>query len=147
MVNLSKWSKDVKKALIDRNMTMRELADKLGYSTTTISCVIGGRYASSSYRKIAESINEELGTEGVPERSSSLYEEWCTSVKVELARRRMTLTEMAERVGVSRDTLSLVVNGRDANAGVVASVSEALGIDVPASDSPDGNMIAEASGE
>jgi len=131
MSNLSQWSKDVKKALIDRDMTMNDLAAKVGKSQAVISSVIGGRYSNSTYKDIVEQINKVLGTEGMPERVATPSDEWCCAVKVELVKRNMTVNDLAEQSGVSRDRMSLVINGKMNNEKIVAKVVELLGISVP----------------
>ena len=108
----SQWCKAVKKALIDHDMTLKQLAEKIGYSNATVSQVVNGRYSNSSYKVIAEKINEVLGTEGLPERTETPSDEWCQTVKVELVKQSMTVNELAKQLDVSRDRLSLVINGK-----------------------------------
>lgn len=63
MTNLKKctpFGAKVKIALIKNNMTNQELAQKLGYTKSTISDVIFGRNLS---RKTRELIAKELGIE------------------------------------------------------------------------------------
>lgn len=78
----SQWGKAVKKAVIDHDMTLKQLAEKIGYSNAAVSQVVNGRYSNSSYKVIAEKINEVLGTEGLPERTETPSDEWCQTVKV-----------------------------------------------------------------
>jgi hypothetical protein len=40
---LSEWNKTVKKALIDRNMTIKELSIMIGYSDTYTRNVVNGK--------------------------------------------------------------------------------------------------------
>ena len=125
------WSKDVRKAAIDNDMTIKQLAERIGYSVATVSSVINGRYSNASYQAIAEKINGVLGTEGLPERIDTPSDEWCQAVKIELVRRKMSVSKLAEKLDVSRDRLSLVINGRMMNEGIVASVNGLLNITVP----------------
>lgn len=111
----SQWGKAVKKAVIDHNMTLKQLAEKIGYSNATVSQVVNGRYSNSSYKMIAEKINKVLGTEGLPERTETPSDEWCQSVKIELVKQSMTVNELAKQLDVSRDRLSLVINGKMMN--------------------------------
>lgn len=127
MKKTSKWGKDVKKAAIDKNMTLKQLAETIGYSNTTISQVINGRYSNSSYKEIAEKINDVLGTKGLPERTET-SEEWCQLVKIELVKQSMTIKELAEQMNISRDRLSLVINGKMMNESIVSSINKLLGI-------------------
>lgn len=128
----SQWSKDVKKAVIDRDMKIKQLADAIGYSVATVSQVINGRYSNASYQSIAEKINEVLGTKGMPERVDMPSDEWCQSVKIALVKENMSVKQLAESVGVSRDRLSLVVNGKMMNAEIVTAINNLLNITVPA---------------
>jgi len=128
---LSQWSKDVKKALIDKNMTVKELGVKVGYSNATISSLIGCRYSKSSYKEIVEKINKVLGTKGMPERMSTPSDTWCCAVKVELVKKNMTVSDLAEKTNVSRDRMSLVINGKMMNKAIVSKVNKLLDINIP----------------
>lgn len=127
----SQWSKDVRKAIIDNDMTIKQLAEQIGYSVTTVSSVINGRYSNKSYKVIAEKINEVLGTEGFPERIDTPSDEWCESVKIELLKRKMSVNNLAEKMNVSRDRLSLVINGKMMNEKIVSSANNLLNITIP----------------
>lgn len=50
----SQWGKAVKKAVIDHDMTLKQLAEKIGYSNATVSQVVNGRYSNSSYNRDLE---------------------------------------------------------------------------------------------
>ena len=124
----SQWGKAVKKAVIDHDMTLKQLAEKIGYSNATVSQVVNGRYSNSSYKVIAEKINEVLG----PERTETPSDEWCQTVKVELVKQSMTVNELAKQLDVSRDRLSLVINGKMMNEAIVSGVNNLLGINLVA---------------
>ena len=81
---------------------------------------------------IAEKINEVLGTEGLPERTETPSDEWCQTVKVELVKQSMTVNELAKQLDVSRDRLSLVINGKMMNEAIVSGVNNLLGINLVA---------------
>lgn len=128
----SQWSKDVRKAAIDQDMTLKQLAEIIGYSFTTVSAVINGRYSNASYQVIAEKINTVLGTKGLPERIDTPTDEWCQSVKIELIKKKMSVNQLAEKLNVSRDRMSLVINGKMMNEEIVSSVNRFLNIQIPA---------------
>lgn len=128
----SQWSKDVRKAVIDKDMTLKQLAEYIGYSVATVSSVINGRYSNASYQTIAEKINEALGTKGLPERIDTPSDEWCECVKIELVKRKMSVNQLAENLKVSRDRLSLVINGKMMNEKIVSAVNGLLNITFPA---------------
>lgn len=128
----SQWSKDVRKALIDKDMTIKQLAEHIGYSVMTVSSIINGRYSNSSYQAIAEKINAALGTEGLPERIDTPSDRWCEAVKIELIKRKMNISQLADQLDVSRDRLSLVINGKMMNTKIVEAVNDKLNITIPA---------------
>ena len=132
MQEISQWGKDVKKAVIDQNMTLKQLAEKTGYSIATISKVVNGRYSNVSYKNIAQKINEALGTNGLPERTETPSDEWCQTVKVELVKQNMTVNELAKQLNVSRDRLSLVINGKMMNEAIINGVNNLLEINLAA---------------
>ena len=133
----SQWSKDVRKAVIDQDLTIKQLAERIGYSIATVSSVINGRYSNASYQAIAEKINEVLGTEGLPERTNTPSDEWCQSVKIELVKQKMSINQLAEKLDVSRDRLSLVINGKMMNLKIVDAINDLLSITTPAIPSGD----------
>lgn len=133
----SQWGKDVRKAAIDRDMTLKQLAESIGYSYATVSSVINGRYSNASVQTIAEKINGVLGTKGMPERTLTPSDEWCQCVKIELVKKKMSVNQLAEKAHVSRDRLSLVINGKMMNEDIVDAVNRLLNITlsaVPAGD-------------
>lgn len=133
----SQWGKDVRKAVIDKDMSLKQLAESIGYSYAVVSQVINGRYSNASYQAIVEKINGVLGTTGLPERVDTPSDEWCQAVKIELVKRNMSVNQLAKKANVSRDRLSLVINGRAMNRDIVDTVSRLLNITlraVPAGD-------------
>lgn len=60
---LPRWCKEAKKALIDRDMTVSDLADKIGVSRTYVSGVIN---RSVIAEEIAKLISKELGIDDIP---------------------------------------------------------------------------------
>lgn len=139
----SQWSKDVRKAVIDKDITLKELAENIGYSFPVVSSVINGRYSNTSYRKIAAKINNFLGTEGLPERVAMPSPEWCKAVKIELLgdekkqKPPTTVSQLAKDLGISRDRLSLVINGKMMDEKIIADVNNLLNITIPSIPSDD----------
>lgn len=128
----SQWSKEVRKAAIDKDMTLKQLAECIGCSVATVSSVINGRYSNASYQIIAEKINSVLGTDGLPERIDTPSDEWCQCVKVELVKQKISVGQLADKLNVSRDRLSLVINGKMMNEKIVDDVASLLNITLPA---------------
>lgn len=126
--NLSQWGKDVKKAMIDKELTIKQVANETGHCVTTVSQLINGRYAKSNYIDIAEKINRVLGTEGLPPRPDTPSEEWCKSVRKALIDRDMSITDMAKDIGFTRDKVSLVLNGHYLDEPVIDAINRKLDI-------------------
>lgn len=124
----SPWNKAVKKALIDRDMTVKQLSAELGYTTTLISKLLNGRYASNEYEDIVARINDMLGTDGMPERLDTPSDEWCKEVRKRLIDEKMTIKQLSEEIGFTRDQVSLVINGRWLQEEIVSAINKLLGI-------------------
>lgn len=126
--SLSQWGKDVKKAAIDRGITIKQVANEAGYCVTTVSSLVNGRYAKANYAEIAQKINEVLGTTGLPPRPEVPSEEWCKSVRKAMVDRNMLMNQLAKDTGFSRDRVSLVVNGHCMDGPVVDAINKLLNI-------------------
>ncbi len=141
MRKTSQWGKDVRNAANNREMTLKEVANHIGYSAATVYSLVNGRYSNQTYKEIAKKINDFLGTEGYPERTTTPSPEWCRAVKIELLgdeqRPPMSVSQLAEKLNVSRDRLSLVINGKMMNEEIVSAVNNLLNITVPAIPSGD----------
>ena len=66
----SQWGKAVKKAVIDHNMTLKQLAEKIGYSNATVSQVVNGRYSRRS-TKCLERMGCRRGLKHLPMNGAS----------------------------------------------------------------------------
>ena len=53
------WNRKVKKALIDRNLTIKELAEIVGYSTVYVTNIVNGKIVNAT--RAEEKINDALG--------------------------------------------------------------------------------------
>lgn len=56
----SPWSKEVKKAMIDRDLTNKDIADKFHYTSRYVSSIVNGR---EYYRDAVVNISMYLGIE------------------------------------------------------------------------------------
>lgn len=130
---LPQWYADVKNAMHDKGISVKQLAEETGYAISTVSQTINGRYSKRNYQAIVGRINSVLGTKGLPERIYAPLDEWCQSVKIELIRKNMNVGQLADAVGVTRDKMSHVINGRVMDHQVVNTVSCLLDIALPES--------------
>lgn len=72
-----------------------------------------------------------LGTKGLPERIHAPSDEWCQSVKIGLIKKNMSVSQLADAAGVTRDKMSLVINGKMLDQQVVNTVNRLLDIALP----------------
>lgn len=56
---LPTWNKKVKKALIDKNMTVKELANIVGYSAVYVRNIVNGKIVNATIAQ--QKISEVLG--------------------------------------------------------------------------------------
>lgn len=132
-MKLSKWSKEVRKAMIDEEMNLKQLADKTGYCSTTISMVINGRYGKKNFIKIVTEINHVLKLKELPERPQIPSEDWIKSVRKAMIDRGINqVNQLAALVGYNRDRVSLVINGSYDKA-VIEAINQLLDISSEAS--------------
>jgi len=129
MCSNSTWGKDVKKALIDREMTIKQLAIETGHCVAVISSLINGRYAKSNYAEIANQINGILGTDGLPERPKVPSDDLRSQMWAKIKTENINIKQLSERIGYSRDRISLVLNGHYYDEAVVKAIKKELGID------------------
>lgn len=54
--------------------------------------------------------------------------QWCINVQCTLIQRRMSISELAEKIGRSREYTSGIVNGRYYSAPTVKAISDVLNI-------------------
>lgn len=137
-MKLSKWGKEVKKAMIDEEMTLKQLAEKTGYCSTTVSMVINGRYGKKNFTEIVTAINRALSLDELPEKPEMPSEEWLKSVRKAMIDKGINqVNQLAAQVGFNRDRVSLVLNG-SYDKTVIAAINKLL--DIPEeSGSLDGN--------
>ena len=64
-------------------------------------------------------------------------------MKIELVKQKITVKELAEKLNVSRDRLSLVINGKMMNKEIVDAVASLLNITLPTVPSGDNKIIAK----
>lgn len=54
---------------------------------------------------------------------------WCKAAKIELVKRDMSITELAEKIGKTREWTSAVVNGRVYSEPTMKEISDYLNIE------------------
>ena len=132
MVKHSEWERQVRKALAEKEVNLKYVASKIGVSYSMVSGLVSGNTVKSNYLELAGSINQVLGLEDLPEKPDGLpAEQWCLDVRIAMLKKKVNVTELSEKLGYTRDRVSLVVNGRHMDEEVVAAINEFL--DIPPS--------------
>ena len=131
--DLSQWSMEVRKAMMDKGMSQQQLSDQIGVCTTYVSMVINDKYAKENRDEIVGKINGLLGTSGSPAMPILPSEAWCEEVMLALRRNeRMSVSQLAREIGYTRGQVSPVVNGRVLNRDIVAAINNKLDISTKA---------------
>lgn len=141
------WKKEVKKALVDREMNLQEVSEKAGYCYTTVSALVSGRIAKDNYKEVAMQINAVLGIEGIPDKPTVPSPEWCMAVRAAIWERKMSVGQLSKSAGFSRDRVSLVINGHSMDKPVIEAVSKVLEIKEPEELTGDSSIIANREDE
>lgn len=127
---LPQWYADVKNAMRDKGISVKQLAEETGYAISTVTQTINGRYSRRNYQVIAGRINNVLGTKGLPERIY-VSDEWYRSAKIGLYDKNMSVVQLAQAAGVTRDKMDAVINGRMVDQQIMNTVSRLLDIALP----------------
>lgn len=131
MSNLSQWSKSVRKAIIDKETTMKDVASHIGCRPQVLSALINGKPISSDFDTLVNKVNDLLGTTGYPPKPVLPSEEWQKEVRKAMVDRDMTMNQLSATLGVKRDRISLIVNGHSYNDEIIGAINELLNVSVP----------------
>ena len=130
-VGLQDWGIEVRKACLDKSVNLHTVSEAIGHSYSAITSLISGRVVKTNYLEVAKKINEYLGISVLPEKPKLPSAEWCAAVRAKLYILKMSIGQLSEETGFSRDRLSLVLNGHTMDDPVIERINEVLKIEVP----------------
>lgn len=130
-VGLQEWGIEVRKACLDKSVNLHTVSEAIGHSYSAITSLISGRVVKTNYLEVAKKINEYLGISVLPEKPKLPSAEWCAAVRAKLYILKMSIGQLSEKTGFSRDRLSLVLNGHTMDDPVIERINEVLKIEVP----------------
>ena len=130
-VGLQEWGIEVRKACLDKSVNLHTVSEAIGHSYSAITSLISGRVVKTNYLEVAKKINEYLGISVLPEKPKLPSAEWCAAVREKLYILKMSIGQLSEETGFSRDRLSLVLNGHTMDDPVIERINEVLKIEVP----------------
>lgn len=130
-VGLQEWGIEVRKACLDKSVNLHTVSEAIGHSYSAITSLISGRVVKTNYLEVAKKINEYLGISVLPEKPKLPSAEWCAAVRAKLCILKMSIGQLSEETGFSRDRLSLVLNGHTMDDPVIERINEVLKIEVP----------------
>lgn len=130
-VSLPEWEKEVRKALIEKEINLQSVSEKIGYSYSVVTALLSGRIVKGNYLDIAKKINEFLGIQVLPEKPQLPSSEWCGAVRAQLFVSKMNMNQLSKAAGFNRDRVSLVLNGHAMDRPVIEKINEVLGVKVP----------------
>lgn len=130
-VGLQEWGIEVRKACLDKSVNLHTVSEAIGHSYSAIASLISGRVVKTNYLEVAKKINEYLGISVLPEKPKLPSAEWCAAVRAKLYILKMSIGQLSEETGFSRDRLSLVLNGHTMDDPVIERINEVLKIEVP----------------
>ena len=123
---LTPWCENVKIAMIERELSVQDLADAIGMSRVYTSALINGRVQSEATMKL---ISDTLNIESPEKRSSdSLFK----SVRIAMVKRGWSVLDLAKAANMSKGHTSAVINGRVQSSQAVRTISDVLNIDAAA---------------
>ena len=128
---MQEWGIEVRKACLDKSVNLHTVSEAIGHSYSAITSLISGRVVKTNYLEVAKKINEYLGISVLPEKPKLPSAEWCAAVRAKLYILKMSIGQLSEETGFSRDRLSLVLNGHTMDDPVIERINEVLKIEVP----------------
>ena len=126
---MSEWTKEVEKALIDREMSHKDLGEVVGLHPAYLAGIISGRIISRAARG---RINGALGLEGFPAYvpvANEKTSEWEKTVRKAVIDRDMSYEQLASTIGLSRTYMAGVISCRVDSPKARKKINEFLGID------------------
>lgn len=130
-VDLMDWSIEVKKSCIEKDVNLQAISEKIGHCYSAVTSLVSGRIVKQNYLEIARKINEYLEIGVLPKKPLLPSAEWCAAVRAKLYILKMSIGQLSEETGFSRDRLSLVLNGHTMDDPVIERINEVLKIEVP----------------
>lgn len=122
---ITSWGIAVKSRLIELDLTVSDLAEKIGRSRENTSAVINGRLNSP---QIVSAINKALGVTAEAKSMKEITNGWQKKVKIKMVQNGMNTKDLAEEVGYSAEYVNAIINGRVFSAQAIKAVTSALGI-------------------
>lgn len=123
---LTPWCENVKIAMIERELSVQDLADAIGMSRVYTSALINGRVQSEATMKL---ISDTLNIESPEKRK---FDSWCKSVRIAMVKRGWSVLDLAKAANMSKGHTSAVINGRVQSSQAVRTISDVLNIDAAA---------------
>lgn len=123
---LTPWCENVKIAMIERELSVQDLADAIGMSRVYTSALINGRVQSEATMKL---ISDTLNIESPEKRKS---DSWCKSVRIAMVKRGWSVLDLAKAANMSKSHTSAIINGRVQSSQAVRTISDVLNIDAAA---------------
>lgn len=122
---ITSWGIAVKSRLIELDLTVSDLAEKIGRSRENTSAVINGRLNSP---QIVSAINEALGVTAEAKSMKEITNGWQKKVKIKMVQNGMNTKDLAKAIGYSTEYVNAIINGRVFSAQAIKAVTSALGI-------------------
>lgn len=123
-MELPTWCKVVKKELISRDMSIEDLANKIGRSREYTTAVVNGRQISSTIRnEISDFLNISNNY-----AESDFTKEWRKEVKLKLVEKNLTVPEFAKEIGMSRQYVNSLITGKTYSPAAMMKISDFLEI-------------------
>ncbi len=120
---------NIKNLCYIRGMTQGNLANRSSISITTVNFILNRKHtpAGTTVKLIANALEisvEELMTSKVPS-----YEDAIKNIKRVCKEKGMTQSELAKKIGVSRQTVISIMNGKSkATVTTIKSIAKVLGV-------------------
>lgn len=121
----SVWLKSAKAAMIDKGLKISDVAKAVETTDNYLYGIMSGRVFS---QPMIQKVSDYLGIAAVEKPEKKDLSAWCKAAKTEMLNRGITTIKLAEDIGMKREYVSSIINGRVHSAPAIRAISDYLNI-------------------
>lgn len=120
----SDWVKDAKDATEKKGLTVEKIAEEINVSTSYLHGIMSGRvFSRSMIQKVSEYLEIEWNVKNNREKS-----DWWKNANIAMLEKGINTNELADSIGLRREYVSAILNGRVVSKPAIQKISDFLNI-------------------
>ena len=120
----SDWVKDAKDATEKKGLTVEKIAEEINVSTSYLHGIMSGRvFSQPMIQKVSEYLEIEWNVKNNREKS-----DWWKNANIAMLEKGINTNELADSIGLRREYVSAILNGRVVSKPAIQKISDFLNI-------------------